>query len=51
MPVPVCRTVQEAYDAGRADALSGPRALPELAVQVAGLLASVLEDMARLVAA
>jgi excisionase family DNA binding protein len=46
MPVPVCTTVREAYDAGVADTMSGPRALPELAARVAGLLAPVLEDMA-----
>jgi excisionase family DNA binding protein len=46
MPVPVCHTAQQAYDAGAADALTGPGALPDLAARVAGLLAPVLEQIA-----
>jgi predicted DNA-binding transcriptional regulator AlpA len=42
MPVPICRTVQEAYDAGRADALGGAAGTAELAAKVAGLLAPML---------
>lgn len=34
-PVPICRTVQEAYEAGRADALTVPTGGPELAAMVA----------------
>jgi excisionase family DNA binding protein len=46
MPVPVCRTVQEAYDAGRADALATPAAGPELAAKVAELIGPWLEQIA-----
>jgi len=45
VPVPVCRTVQEAYEAGRADALATP-AGPELAAKVADLLAPWFEQIA-----
>jgi excisionase family DNA binding protein len=41
MPVPVCRTVQDAYDAGRADALAG---LP--AAKIAELIVPLLEQIA-----
>jgi excisionase family DNA binding protein len=47
MPVPVCRTVQDAYEAGRADALAeAPAAIPELAAKVAELIAPWLEQIA-----
>lgn len=46
MPVPVCRTVQEAYDAGRADALAMPAAGPQLAAMVAELNTPWLEQIA-----
>jgi hypothetical protein len=43
MPAPVCRTVQTAYDAGRADALAEtPAAVAELAAKVAELIAPLL---------
>jgi hypothetical protein len=35
MPVPICRTVQEAYEAGRADALGNTAGTAELAAKVA----------------
>lgn len=50
MPVPICRTVQEAYDAGRADALAGltGTASPaDLAAQVARLLGPMLAELAQ----
>ena len=46
MPVPVCRTVQEAYDAGRADALGSEAGMPELAAKVAELLVPLLQQLA-----
>jgi excisionase family DNA binding protein len=46
MPVPICRTVQEAYDAGRADALGSAGGTAELAAKVAELLAPLLSHMA-----
>ena len=46
MPIPVCRTVQEAYDAGRADALRSEAGTPELASKVAELLAPLLQQIA-----
>lgn len=47
MPVPVCRTVQDAYDAGRADALAEtPAAIPEVAARVSELIAPWLEQIA-----
>jgi excisionase family DNA binding protein len=46
MPVPICRTVQEAYDAGRADALAMPTAEPQLAAMVAGLIEPWLREIA-----
>jgi hypothetical protein len=45
MPVPVCRSVQEAYDAGRADVLSDSGGT-DLAAQVAALLLPMLERIA-----
>lgn len=42
MPVPICRTVQEAYDAGRADVLGNTAGTAELAAKVAELLAPLL---------
>jgi hypothetical protein len=43
MPVPVCRTVQQAYDAGRADALAEmPAAVAGLAAKVAELIGPLL---------
>jgi excisionase family DNA binding protein len=43
MPVPVCRTVQAAYDAGRADALAdSPAAAAEVAARVAELITPLL---------
>lgn len=48
MPVPVCRSVQEAYEAGRQDALTClPEVMPEVAVKVAEILAPLLLEVAR----
>jgi excisionase family DNA binding protein len=46
VPVPVCRTVEEAYQAGKRDALASPQARPELAEQIARALAPLLEKLA-----
>jgi excisionase family DNA binding protein len=46
MPVPICRTVKAAYDAGRADAPTGmPAASPEVVAKVAELLAPWLQEL------
>jgi excisionase family DNA binding protein len=44
--VPVCRTVEEAYQAGIRDALADPKATTELAERIASMLAPWLEALA-----
>jgi hypothetical protein len=46
MSIPVCRTVEEAYQAGIRDALLKPEATPELAERIASMLAPWLETLA-----
>jgi excisionase family DNA binding protein len=46
MSIPVCRTVEEAYQAGIRDALLKPEAAPELAERIASMLAPWLEALA-----
>jgi excisionase family DNA binding protein len=46
MPVPVCTTVREAYDAGVADARAQPQTTPEMAAELAALLLPLIEDLA-----
>lgn len=46
MPVPVCRTAEEAYQAGLRDALANPVPTPELAERIAGMLGPWLEALA-----
>lgn len=46
MPMPICHTVEQAYQAGKADALAMPTAGPELAAIVADLIGPWLEQIA-----
>lgn len=46
MPVPVCRTVEEAYQAGKRDRVADPEGGPDLAERIAAVLAPLLEAAA-----
>jgi excisionase family DNA binding protein len=46
VPAPVCRTAEEAYQAGLRDGAPDPKGAPELAERIAALLAPLLEAAA-----
>ena len=46
MTIPVCRTVEEAYQAGIRDALANPEAGPELAERIVASLSPWLDALA-----